>query len=94
MDGRQIGGKTPDWGKTPDYGNEYHPLLRLLISSLILIFCHQILFPWELIMVAQNLKGMKLLTEVHDIGHDKGRFVGTRDITRGEVTCLESRRLF
>jgi hypothetical protein len=34
-------------------------------------------------MVAQNLKGARLPTKVHNNGHDKGRFVGARTLLVG-----------
>jgi hypothetical protein len=43
------------------------------------LFCLQMLL-WELITVAQNLKGTKPPTEVHGIEPDKGRFVGARTL--------------
>jgi hypothetical protein len=76
VDRRRIGRKTLDYGKKCD------PLSRLLIPSLMPVFCLQVLL-WEPITVAQNLKGTKLPIEVHDIEHDKGRFVGARTLHAG-----------
>jgi hypothetical protein len=76
VDRRQIS------GKTLDYGKECDPLSSLLILSLMPVFCLQVLL-WESIMVAQNLKGAKLPTEVHNNGHDKERFVGARTLLVG-----------
>ena len=86
VDRRQIG------GKTLDYGKECDPLSSLLILSLMPVFRLQVLL-WESIMVARNLKGMKLPTEVLDNRHDKGRFIGVGHYS-WEAICLESRRLF
>jgi hypothetical protein len=76
VDRRQIG------GKTLDYGKECDPLSSLLILSLMPVFYLQILL-WASIMVAQNLKGRKLPTEVNNSGHGKGRFVGARTLLVG-----------
>src|ERR1700761_4266810 len=62
-------------GKTLDYGKECNPLSGLLILPLMPVFYLQI-FLWVSIMVAQNLKGGRLPTEVHDRRHDKGWLVG------------------